>query len=295
VSRIVPTLFARPVPFVALSLLLYALLGAWFVLMLIRNIKKDTEQIRLLSRWQAIGFAAFINLLLFAFLDPARIFQIGTLGGYHPQLIPTDVMNFVVATNGLIFVLIGIAMLAPQERLKVWWRKHAAGEEGYLSESGPPWPWLIPAAAVAYLLLVVQALSLRSSIQLSNWKLGTAALELVIFLVFATRDVLFLQWAILTRMKRPVVKGILYLWLYYTSAGIVSAVMGAVGGQAEGSFLAGLLTPFGILASRENSWHGGTMGAYAGLGLQILLILLLSRVMSVRLRRPALVPALSEG
>ncbi len=290
VTRVVPTLLGKPVPFVAVTLLLYVLLGAWFVLMLLRNIKKDTEQIRLLSRWQAVGFAAFLNVLFYAFLDPKHVFGTMPQSGY--MSVP-EVSNFTMAATGFILLVIGVAMLSPQEKLKVWWRRHAAGEEFYISESGPPWPWLAPAALMAYVLLAIEALGLRASIPLGEWRLGAAALELLAFWVFATRDVLFLQWAILTRMKRPVVKGLLYLWLYYSAAAIIAAVFGIIS-ERQGKFLLGLLTPFRTL-DYSGIQPNISPGIYLGLALQFLVILLLLRVMSVRLRRPAMVPALSEG
>lgn len=289
-TRVVPTLFAKPVSFVALSLLLYALFGAWFILMLGRNIKKDSEQIRLLSRWQAIGFATFLNILFYAFLDPK---QLSPNAPHLAYMGAWDVSNFTMTANWFILFVIGVAMLSPQEKLKVWWRRHAAGEESYFSESGPPWPWLVPAAAIAYVLLVMEAMALRAAFPLDQWRLGAAAVQLLVFLVFTTRDVLFLQWAILTRLKRPVVKGFLYLWLYYAASSIVAVVAGVVS-QTKGQFLLGLLTPYGRLES-SGIQPGVSAGTYLGLALQLFIILLLLRVMSVRLRRPAMVPALSEG
>jgi len=284
-----PTLFGKPVSFVALTPVLYLLFGAWFVLMLVRNIKKDTDQIRLLSRWQAIGFAAFVNVLFVAFLDPKTVLP---RAPHHWTGAP-EVSAFTMPVNGFILLMIGVAMLSPQEKLKVWWRRHAAGEESYFSESGPPWPWLIPAALIAFALLAFQALRFSSAVPVDDWRLGAAALELLAFLVFTTRDVLFLQWAILTRMKRPVVKGFLYLCLYYTAAVILAAVFRIIS-QAQMSFFLGLLTPYWTLESADIQFNLSS-GVYAGLALQLLIILLLLRVMSVRLRRPALVPALSES
>jgi len=58
--------------------------------------------------------------------------------------------------------------------------------------------------------------------------------------------------------------------------------------------LLGLLTPFRTL-DYSGIQPNISPGIYLGLALQLLVILLLLRVMSVRLRRPAMVPALSEG
>jgi len=288
-AAVVPTLFGKPVSFVAVTLLLYGLFGAWFVLMLHRNIKKDIEQIRLLSRWQAVGFAAFLNILFYALLDPQKVTTAAKFGSVTPQ----EVSIMAMVINAVILLVVGIAMLAPREKLKVWWRKHAAGEEPYLSESGPPWPWLIPAAIIAYALLAAEAFGLRGSLPLDQWHLGTAALGLLVFLVFTARDILFLQWAILTRMTRPVVKGFLYLWLYYAAAGVVVMVVSIMSSE-KGRFLLGGLTPYGTFDTRGIQ-PSVSPGIYVGLALQVLFILLLLRVVSVRLRRPAVVPAFSEA
>ena len=242
-DRVQAVIFGQPVSFDWLTLILYASFGAWFVLMLRRNIKKDPEQTRLLSRWQAIGFAAFINFLFYAFLDSQMMLP---RGPYNSWISPAQFSMVAVGLNALIFFVIGVAMLSPREKLRVWWRKHAAGEETYLSESGPPWPWLIPAAVLAYLMLAAEALSLYRLFPVAQWHLGAAALAFLVFLVFTARDILFLQWAILTRMKRPIVKGFLYLWLYYTAAGIVASVL-SIAGPAGGRFVSEVLTPYGAL------------------------------------------------
>lgn len=298
IARVVPTLFGAPVSFTLITLVLYASLGAWFALMLIRNLKKEIDEIRLLTRWQAIGFAAFLNILFFAFLNP-QLIQLPPAASpfrYYPRpntIAPQDVASFAVGLNALILIVIGLALLAPHEKLKVWWRKHAAGEVSYFSPSGPPWPWLIPAAMIAFAMLVAEALGLERSIPLSQWRLGTAALQLLVALVFVTRDILFIQWANLTRMKRPVFKGILYLWLYYTAAGILVGVF-SVASTIQSRFLLGVLTPFSVFIL-DNPSSTLWPGIYVGLFLQLALIVLLLRVLSVRLSRPAIVPALSEG
>ncbi len=285
-TRVAPTLFGLRVSFVFLTLLLYVLFGGWLVLMLARNLKRDREEIRLLSRGQAIGFAAFLNLLLYGFLDPSRV---ASKGGYE-TISPVDVSVVAVVLNAIILFLVGIAMLTPPEKLKVWWRRHAAREEPYFSEYGLPWPWLVVAAVIAYALLAAEAAGLGRASSLREWQLGTAGLQLFVFLVFTARDILFLQWCNLTRMKRPVVKGVLYLLLYYTAVGIVAAVVS--GRIAASRWIMGVLTPWNVFAPGEVAPRAAPQ-IYVGLALQIAVIFFLLNAISTRLRRPALVPAAS--
>lgn len=285
ISRVVPKLFGIPVSFLWLTLLLYAAFGAWFVLMLVRNLKKDFEETRLLSRWQAAGFATFLNVLFYAFLDlgltPSK--------ERFAEIRPAEVSTFAVGLNAVILFVVGLAMLTPHEKLKVWWRRRAAKEEPYLSDNGLPWPWMALAAVVAYLLLVTQAAALRDRIPLAQWELGAAAIRLLVFLIFTTRDILFLQWCALTRMKRPVVKGVLYLWLYYAAAGIIAGFFGLVS-TALSRLVLGLFSPY-VVFNPEGIGPMVAPGIYAGMALQMGVIFLLLHAISGRLERPAALSA----
>ncbi|HUU13403.1 MAG TPA: hypothetical protein VM182_06805 [Terriglobia bacterium] len=289
-SRVVPTIFGAPTHFLFLTFFLYATLGAWFVLMLVRNLKKDREEVRLLSRWQAVGFVAFLNLLYYAFLDPQTLAQTVYLKG---SISPREVSDAAIGLNGVILVLIGLATLAPQERLKVWWRRRRAGQEQYFSPNGLPWPWLAIAAAIAYAMLVAEAAGMRSATPLNSWQLGNAAIRLFAFLVFITRDILFLQWCNLTRMKRPIFKGFLYLCLYYAATGIIGGVVGTVS-DAAAEFIFGLTMPFAAFSWKSLA-PADVPGLYVGLVLQVVIVVFLLQLISRRLSRPVTAPAASAG
>jgi hypothetical protein len=156
-----------------------------------------------------------------------------------------------------------------------------------------PWPWLVATALVAYALLLAEAAGLRGAIPLDRWHLGAAALELLTVLIFTTRDILFLQWCDLTHMKRPLVKGFLYLCLYYVSVSIIGGVI-SIGSDARGSLLFQLFTPFGIF-SPEVAALGARPGLYIGMGLQLLIILGILKAIVDRLRAPATVTAASAA
>jgi len=259
----------------------YAALGAWFVLMLVRNLKKDREQIRQLSRWQAVGFGAFLNVLFYAFLDPRQFDAKSGMGSLSPQ----GAASLAMGLNGLVLFVVGLATLVPHERLKVWWRRRSAGEERYFSEFGLPWPWLVATALVAYVLLLAEAAGLRGAIPLGGWHLGAAALQLLTVLIFTTRDILFLQWCSTTHMKRPRLKGFLYLCLYYISVSIIGGVA-SIGSDTRANLIFQLFTPFGIF-HLEGIALRTSPGLYIGMGLQLLIILGILKAIVDRLRAPA--------
>jgi hypothetical protein len=201
-------------------------MGAWLVLMIVRNLKRDIPQIQLLSRWQCLGLLAFWNLLFYAFLDmkPALLVR-GPPFHHIGMYFPYEIALSAVAWNGVLLFVIGVAALSPHEKLKVWWRQWKAGQRSYFAPNSLPWPWLAAGAVIGYGMLAAEALSLRSAVPLGEWRLSFDALVFAAFLVYITRDVLFLQWCLLTRMKQPVFKGILFLVLYNVAAGMVGVVV----------------------------------------------------------------------
>lgn len=280
---VTPTLFGAGTSFFFLSLLLYLSCGAWLALMIVRNLKRDIEEMRLLSRWQAVRFTVFLNLLCFAFL------RHDILGGQGPRVYwasywpPGDISLFMVCLNAVVLFFVGLATLSPHERLKIWWRKRAAGEAQYLSEDGLPWPWLVLSAAAAYAMLAANAMLLRGGVPLEKWELRVAGLQLLTVLVFTARDILFLQWCNLTRMKRPVAKGFLWLSLYYGVAGVVALVVSLIS-QSPGRVVLALLTPWSVfLPAGDRNWGA----IFAGLAMQLPVVLVLVRLLTARLRRPA--------
>lgn len=226
--------FGVQVPYAIVTLGLYASIAAWLVLMIVRNLKKDLEEIRLLSRWQAIGFAFYLNVLFYAFLDLRAVLKS-----------PADAMIITwmgLFLTGATTALVGLATLSPPERLKIWTRRREAGEEGYLSEDGLPWPWMVVTTAMGFGMLVVQVGAVGRNEPPNDFYLGYAGLAALQLLAFMMRDVLFLQWCKLTRMKSPVSKGVLLLVLYYFAAGMVILVASSAS-EKNGLFAARVLTP----------------------------------------------------
>lgn len=207
--------FGVQVPSLFVSVVLYASAGAWFLLMLVRNLKKDREDIRLLSRWQAVGLTAYLNLLVFALLDFRPMYT----GGTRIEAVSaSDVAAGYLGLNFLILYMVGMATLTPRGKLKAWWRNSISSVQFYWSDDGPPWPWMAASAVAALLLFVLEAFLASRFIPISEWSVGPLAGRLLVLLAFAVRDVLFLQWWVARGFQRAVVKGMLFLILYYVTA-----------------------------------------------------------------------------
>ena len=106
-------------------------------------------------------------------------------------------------------------------------------------------------------------------------------------LIFAVRDVLFLQWCNVTRMKRPLVKGVLYLMLYYFAVLMVGLVVAVTTGS-KSNMVFDALTPYGPFMTEGAGLARFSPAIYVGMGIQIGFILLILKAIATRLSRPAI-------
>ena len=279
-----PTVVGIEVPYLLLTLFLYGAFGAWFVLMLVRNLKKEREEMNLITGWQAIGFVAFLNILYYLFLDPKKLTMAFSSGSFRSQ----DAAGVALSVNTMLLYMLGLALIGSREKLKVWWRNMQAGHESFLARNGLVWPWLLIGALVAYAFLAAEALGLQRAVPVSSWRLGISAVIFFDLVVFVVRDITFLQWCTLTRMKRPLLKGFLYLWLYYVAVGIVTSVVG-LASQSASALVAGLLTPWQIFGL-ESVGLASAHPSYVGMALQIAVTFLLITTTTRRLGRAPTVP-----
>jgi ABC-type transport system involved in multi-copper enzyme maturation permease subunit len=278
--KISPVLFNHPVSWLLMTVLLCGSFGAWLWLMLVRNLKRDYPEIRPLSRWEAVGCAAFLNFLIYALLSPIHTIGFeGRVGWFNDG---KSVALFAVAMNGLFLFLMGLATLTPQERLKVW--RRTANKSALFADDGLPWPWLGMSAVVAYALMVWGLLAWNHTLPLESTTLQASAIRLLLVLVFVTRDVLFLQWCMLTRLRQPVVKGVPFLALYYMAAAVITA-LAAVTSEHAARFTLALLTPVQVFDPEIKgiAFPGMT---YAGFLLQIGVIGVILMAINSRLLRP---------
>ena len=277
VAETTASFFAVQTPLLLVSVVLYASFGAWLVVALLRNLKKERNEILLLSRWQGIGFSAYLNILAFGLLD-LRTARVGSK--FLQAWTPEDITTGYLSLNFVILYAIGLAMLAPPERLKSWARQPRHGLVSYFAEDGPSWPWMLVAAALALLVLCAEAVMGSRVVSLNQWPIGMATLRLCVLLVFSVRDLLFMQLCTLTKMKRPVASALFFLILYYVVAATIADVMTEGNGHSFFSAMQ-LFTPAAGFSPTVSPL------ALAGLVPQIVVVAFLLQAIRQRLARPA--------
>jgi ABC-type transport system involved in multi-copper enzyme maturation permease subunit len=277
------TIFGSPVSWVEMSTLLYVAFGGWFVLMLLRILKKDFDQIRPLSRWQSVGCAAFLNFTFYA------LFGVGSDYAMSAHKLAT----LMVSINGIILFAMGLATITSYERLKVWWRNRSHKRWSLFAEDSPPWPWLVLSGTVGYLLLVWGLIAWKSVLGFNRDTLAAGLVQFLAVSIYVTRDVLFIQWCRLTHMRAPVLKGLLYVSLYYIAAMILSGVFGVHSETTRSTVLA-LLTPAGVLESDVVGYHYPA-AVFAGMAIQLAVIFLLLIAIAAKARHSAALSAATSS
>jgi hypothetical protein len=271
-----PAIFGVPVPTALVSALLLAAFGGLAAVAIARNLKRDVASVVAFSRGQTLGAVALLNVLFYSLLDPA-----GAVSGQ--AVAPAAIAGAVVAFNAVLLFLSALVLVVPRETLRIWSQRYVAGKERYVSEVGPPWPWLVLIGGLGYALLLFEAFTLRTRMPLAEWPLAATATGLLVLLAFALRDLLFIQWCRLTRMRSPVTSAVLVLCLYYVAASVLAAAA-RNGSPRLFAYLLGF-TPMPALLAAMDGTPIGTAACIGGV-VQILPAALLLRGVSNRAKRP---------
>lgn len=281
--------FGLNAPQYVVTLVLYASASAWLILMLVRNLKREREDVKLLSRWQGIGFAVFVNVMIFGLLDTRELLteRIGYGGPIVQspagQGVSMATIGFLIV-NMALFYAVGLMTLSTPERLKVWVRTRTENAMAILGDDGPPWPWMLLMGALAIVLFAVES-RMTPGIEAANWKIPVW--EIVVLLAYAMRDVMFLQWCTLTRMKDAVAKGLALLLLQYFVVSTVLAIF-HTNDKAWQQSLA-VLTPVMAFSSEHR------VASLAGAALQLAIAAVFVYLIEAKFRKRAAMAAGANG
>ncbi|HKE35722.1 MAG TPA: hypothetical protein VKB66_10980 [Candidatus Acidoferrum sp.] len=202
--------FGQRVLHVPLLLLIDLMLAGWFLLALVRNIKRDPNYYEIYSPVESLGFALFLNLVFAAFY-------------WWGNRTPIDSQATVLALNIVVFLCLGLAAIRNRERVRRILRTRESGAPSLLDLTWPA-PFLL-AGTVAASLVVVAGVAWGHSGN-PEWDMNFAAFRALFFVAWITRDMQFLQWMNLRRAKHPLVVGALFLIIFYTCVMILMAPLG---------------------------------------------------------------------
>jgi hypothetical protein len=202
--------FGKKVHHVPVLIAIDLLFAGWFLLALVRNIKRDPNYYEIYSPLQLLGFAMFLNLLFVAFFR-------------WRAAAPLDCQAFLLTLNMGVFFCFGLVAMRNRERVRRILRTKQGAASSVLDITWPA-PLLI-LGTVAAGIIVILGVSEGRDPQL-EWNSSFALFRVLFFAGWIARDVQFLQWMSLRRGKHTLVMGILFLVIFYVCVAILLSAFG---------------------------------------------------------------------
>jgi hypothetical protein len=202
------TVFGKHVQHAPVFLAVDLMLTGWFLLGVVRNIKRDPNYYEVYSPMQGMGFGIFLNLLFLVF------FRWQAANAIESQA-------FLLTLNIGVFFALGLAMIRNRERTRRILRSREGGGILLLDFLWPAPLLMVGAIVVGFLIVAGIA---RGRDQTAEWSSGFALMRTLFFVLWLVRDMQFLQWMSLRRGKYALATGVLFLGIFY---GCVMTVLGS--------------------------------------------------------------------
>ena len=248
-SSDVDTFFGKQVSHVPLLLVIDLMFAGWFLLALVRNIKKDPHYYEIYSPLQALGFAMFLNVLFVAFYQWQHTTLLSPQGFRFQRETPMRSQTFLLSLNIAVFFALGLAAIRNRERV----RRILRTREGGASWLDLAWPApLMVAGTAAASLLIVAGVALGRSPE-AEWDLNFTVFRALFFAAWISRDLQFLQWMNLRRRQHPLVVGALFLIIFYVCVMILMAPLG-IFSRAERTAFSAFAVPSAALMLDHSKW-----------------------------------------
>ena len=231
------TFFGQRVQHVPLLLAIDLLFAGWFLLAVVRNIKRDQNYYEIYSPLEALGFAMFLNLLFVAFFQ-------------WTMQRPIDGQSLLLTLNIVVFLALGIGALRNRERMRRILRSRESGGPSWLDLTWPS-PLIVTGTAAAGLVIVL-GMTLGHNPQI-EWNVKFALLRVLFFVAWITRDLQFLQWMSLRRGKHPLVMGVLFLVIFYVCVLFLMAPLGIYANPERAAFSA-FFYPSAVYLLDHSAW-----------------------------------------
>jgi hypothetical protein len=233
-------------PFTPFFSFLYASFAAWFILALERNIKRDPAMYELLTPLQALGFAGWTNFIFIGAYP---------LVAYSPVLAQIGSMW----VNVTVFFALGLALLRNRDRARRRLRELGAQGLTWLEAFWPAPYILIGVIATGFLPLLLTAGRQNPSASpyphSETLNISVFLFRLVFFGLWICRDLLYLQWMNLRPGRKPLLRGILYAFVYYTALFVLFFAHSPMNLQPGEAAFQSIFLPARVLTLDAASWN----------------------------------------
>jgi hypothetical protein len=251
------------VPFTPFTAFVYASFAAWSILALKRNIKRDPGMYELLTPLQALGFAAWVNFL-FVGIYPTT--------GYSAN----NAQMTSLSVNSMVFFSLGLVLLRNRDRARRRLRELGAEGLSWLEAFWPAPYIMIGAIGTGFLPLLItphHPIPIAAN-ALPNSSLGTSLFlfRLVFFALWLCRDLLYLQWMNLRPGRKPLLRAIMYAFVFYTTLFVLFFVHGATAIKPEEAAFQSIFVPSRVITLEAASWNSASAVWFIALFSQVALM-----------------------
>ena len=278
--------FGVPLHHVLVLLVLYATFAAWCLLPLARNLKRDPALMELYTPAQSVGLLTYINVILVGFYIPNGPVPVSSRP-YGEQA----TFSFFLVVNLILLYCLGLVLLRNREQSRR--RAHQRGVGGFeWQDTAWPAAYILAGAGCAVLLFLARFV--WSGVLTNDLDTRFAAFVCLLLMATMLRDLCFLQWINLRRSKRPLMMGIVLLWVFYFCGGILLA-MARFSKPMHTAFMA-IVSPWGLAtvgAAERTQWSLFPGPWIVGLAIQIALVVFFAAqyYKSMEELRPGTMPA----
>ncbi len=231
-------------------IVLYVTFAAWFLLAIVRNLKRDPSEYEILSAVGLFGFVMYVNLPMLGFLS-----WVGVRGMVVRQ--PFDAPFDATATVPQLLVLswwslwlLILMLLRNRERVRRRSRRLAERAASWWAALWPA-PYIALGAAIVGGAAVAFAAYHRAP--RNDWNWDIASYYVAFLVLWLSRDALYLQWMYLRRAKYPLGSAILYLVIFYFCTSILFSTFNAYD-TARGAAFSAAFIPSAFFALNDRLW-----------------------------------------
>ncbi|HWQ03394.1 MAG TPA: hypothetical protein VNL38_02845, partial [Candidatus Nitrosotenuis sp.] len=238
--------FGIPLHHVPVALLIYTSFIVWFLVPVVRNIKRDPAVYAAFTPIQMLGLLFYFNFLLIGFYR----WKGSSPYGFAGPKSPLDIQTMFLGMNFAMFLATGFVLIRNRDHVRRRIRELGDAATNLLSAL---WPGTYVAVGVLLVGLAVIGMAQLHYSESEHWGITFALFRLVFIAVWLARDLLYLQWMNLRIGKRPLAMGMLFLIVFYTCVSILFATFDMFD-TPEKQIWTAVALPIPFFTSTLDSW-----------------------------------------
>jgi hypothetical protein len=219
-------------------IVLYVTFAAWFLVAVVRNLKRDPSEYEILPAPELFAFVMYVNLLMMGFLS-WKVVGSGE-----------DTVPMLLVLSWWPLWLLTLVLVRNRERVRRRTRKLAERVASWWAALWPAPYIALGAAIVGGTVLLMTAYHREPG---SHWSWEMTSYYVAFLIVWLSRDALYLQWMYLRRAKYPLASAVLYLIIFYFCATILFNTFNAFD-NAKGSAFTAVFIPSAFFALNDRLW-----------------------------------------